>query len=102
MIYLLSKEVARRQVNIVPQKKKIYTFNPSIRRPGMLPMYVLLCPLISASSLTPPSDMRTNFLPKAAAIDDAKDVFPTPGGPTKHKTGPLASGLSCNERIHSK
>jgi len=62
----------------------------------MLPTYVLLCPLISASSLTPPRDMRTNFLPKEAAIEDAKDVFPTPGGPTKHNTGPLASGLSCN------
>jgi hypothetical protein len=69
----------------------------------MLPMYVLRCPLISASSLTPPRDMRINFRPKAAAIDDAKDVFPTPGGPTKHNTGPLASGLSCNaEIIHSK
>jgi len=59
-------------------------------------MYVLLCPLISASSLTPPRDMRTNFLPRAEAIEDANDVFPTPGGPTKHNIGPLASGLSCN------
>lgn len=57
-------------------------------------MYVRLCPLISASSFTPPRDMRTNFLPKAAAMDEANDVFPTPGGPTKHNTGPLASGLS--------
>ena len=73
----------------------VLTFNPSIRRPGMLPMYVLRCPLISASSLTPPRDMRKNFLSNAAAIDDANDVFPTPGGPTKHNIGPLASGLSC-------
>lgn len=62
----------------------------------MLPMYVLLCPRISASSFTPPSDIRMNFLPKAAEMDAAKDVFPTPGGPTKHKIGPLASGLSWN------
>lgn len=33
-------------------------------------------------------------LPNAPAIDDANDVLPTPGGPTKHSTGPLASGLS--------
>ncbi|MFS7923995.1 hypothetical protein Hanom_Chr03g00267381 [Helianthus anomalus] len=58
-------------------------------------MYVLRCPLMSASSFTPPRDIRMNFLPSAAAIDDAKDVFPTPGGPTKHNTGLLASGFSC-------
>nr|GMD97299.1 Uncharacterised protein [Ipomoea batatas] len=76
-------------------------WNPSIRRPGMLPIYVLLCPLISASSLTPPRDMRTNFLPKAAATDDARDVFPTPGGPTKHNTGPLASAFSLRTARYS-
>lgn len=80
--------------NHIIMQETDFTFNPSIRRPGILPIYVLLCPRISASSLTPPKDMRTNFLPKAAAIDDANDVFPTPGGPTKHRTGPLASGLS--------
>jgi hypothetical protein len=54
---------------------------------------------MSASSLTPPSDILINFLLKALAIDDARDVFPTPGGPTKHSTGPLASGLSCKNNI---
>lgn len=74
----------------------VQTFNPSIRRPGILPTYVLRWPLISASSLTPPKDILTNFLSKAAAIPDANDVFPTPGGPTRHRIGPFASGLSCN------
>jgi hypothetical protein len=54
---------------------------------------------MSASSLTPPSDILINFLFKALAIDDARDVLPTPGGPTKHRTGPLASGLSCKNNI---
>ena len=51
-------------------------------------MYVLLCPRISASSLTPPSEILTNFLPIAFATDFANEVLPTPGGPTKHKIGP--------------
>ena len=55
--------------------------------PGIDPMYVLLCPLISDSSLTPPSDILTYFLLVARAIDSPNDVFPTPGGPTRHKTG---------------
>ena len=52
-------------------------------------MYVLRCPLISASSLTPPKDILTKFLPVAEAIDFPRDVLPTPGGPTKHKIGPF-------------
>ena len=30
-----------------------------------------------------------NSLPVALAIDLPKDVFPTPGGPTKQRIGPL-------------
>ena len=52
-------------------------------------MYVLRCPLISASSRTPPNDMRAYFLPVALAIDSPRDVLPTPGGPTRQRTGPL-------------
>ena len=55
--------------------------------PGSAPIYVLLCPRISASSLTPPKDILTNFLPMALATDLPKDVLPTPGGPTKQITG---------------
>lgn len=36
---------------------------------------------ISASSFTPPSDILTISLPKAVAIDLAREVLPTPGGP---------------------
>ena len=50
-------------------------------------MYVLLWPLISASSRTPPRDIRVNFLLVALAIDSPSEVLPTPGGPTRHKTG---------------
>ncbi len=57
--------------------------------PGIDPIYVLLCPLISASSLTPPKAILIYLLPVALAIDFPSDVFPTPGGPTKHKIGPL-------------
>ena len=56
--------------------------------PGNAPMYVLLCPRISASSLTPPNEILTNSLPIDLAIDFPRDVLPTPGGPAKHKIGP--------------
>ena len=49
--------------------------------PGIAPIYVFLCPLISDSSLRPPSDILTYSLPKALAIDLPSDVLPTPGGP---------------------
>ncbi len=53
-------------------------------------MYVRRWPRISASSRTPPSERRTNFLPVARAMLRASDVFPTPGGPTKHRMGPFS------------
>ena len=34
--------------------------------------------------------MRTNFRPIARAMDRASEVFPTPGGPTKHRIGPFS------------
>ena len=73
-----------------------------MRRPGILPMYVLLWPLMSASSFTPPRDILMNFLPRAVAIDDAYDVFLTPGGPTKHNIGLFAFGFSYNSRNSSQ
>ena len=62
--------------------------------PGIAPIYVFLCPLISASSLKPPNDTLSYFLPKASAIDLPNDVFPTPGGPYKHKIGDFISPLN--------
>ena len=56
-------------------------FRLFISFPGMAPMYVFLCPLISASSCKPPRDILTYFLPIASAMDLPKDVLPTPGGP---------------------
>src|SRR6202035_3169246 len=49
---------------------------------------------MSASSRTPPSEMRTYLRPMARAIDLAIDVLPTPGGPTKRRIGPLAFSSS--------
>src|ERR1700730_19000669 len=46
---------------------------------------------MSASSRTPPSEMRTYLRPMARAIDLATEVLPTPGGPTKSRIGPLAA-----------
>lgn len=57
--------------------------------PGPLATYVLLCPRISASSLTPPNEMRWNGLPKAFASEEAMEVFPHPGGPTNNRIGPF-------------
>ena len=48
-------------------------------------MYVRRWPRISDSSRTPPTEMRSNLRPIAAAIDLPSDVLPTPGGPTKQR-----------------
>ena len=61
--------------------------SPSIILPGIAPIYVFLCPLISASSLTPPRQILTYSLPSAFATDLAIDVLPVPGGPARHMTG---------------
>ena len=50
--------------------------------PGPLATYVRLWPRISASSRTPPNEMRWNGRSSARAIDCPSDVFPVPGGPT--------------------
>ena len=54
-------------------------------------MYVRRCPRISASSRTPPSDIRTNSRLSAFAIDSPIEVLPVPGGPIKRqdRAGPL-------------
>jgi len=59
--------------------------------PGIAPMYVRLCPLISASSRIPPTEKRKNFLPSARAIERPTEVLPTPGGPTKHTIEPAGA-----------
>ena len=51
-------------------------------------MYVRRCPRISASSRTPPSDMRTNSRPVARAIDSPIEVLPVPGGPISVNIAP--------------
>ena len=58
-------------------------------RPGIAPTYVFRCPRISASSLTPPREIRTYFLCKAFDSDFAMEVFPVPGGPTRQSIGLL-------------
>ena len=67
-------------------------------RPGSEPMYVRRWPRISASSRTPPSETRTNLRPSARAIDLPSDVLPTPGGPTKHRIGPLMLARELEHR----
>ena len=51
-------------------------------------MYVRRWPRISASSRTPPSDMRTNSRPVARAIDSPIEVLPVPGGPISVRIAP--------------
>ena len=51
-------------------------------------MYVRRWPRISASSRTPPSDMRTNSRPMARAIDSPIEVLPVPGGPIRVRIAP--------------
>src|SRR5262244_2431153 len=71
-------------------------------RPGIDPMYVRRCPRISASSRTPPSEMRTNSRPIARAIERPSDVLPTPGGPTKQRIGPRESPRSLRTPRNSR
>src|SRR5271154_3736251 len=56
-------------------------------RPGSEATYVRLWPRISASSRTPPREMRWNLRPRALATDWATLVFPVPGGPTRRRIG---------------
>src|SRR3546814_5885034 len=58
-------------------------------RPGIEPTKVRRWPRISASSRTPPSDMRTNLRLVALAIDWPSEVLPMPGGPTRHRIAPF-------------
>ncbi len=62
--------------------------------PGIAPTYVRRWPRISASSRTPPTEMRANSRPRARAIDWPSEVLPTPGGPTKARIEPVASRFS--------
>ena len=63
-------------------------------------MYVRRWPRISASSRTPPSDMRTNSRPVARAIDSPIEVLPVPGGPISVRIAPerLSSAISRSTR----
>ena len=56
--------------------------------PGPAATYVRRCPRISASSRTPPSEMRWNGRPSARASDCAALVLPVPGGPVNSRIGP--------------
>ena len=64
-------------------------------RPGIAPRYVRRWPRISASSCTPPRLSRTKRRPIARAIDWPTEVFPTPGGPTRHRIGSRSSLASA-------
>src|SRR5690348_16047752 len=56
-------------------------------------------PRTSASSRTPPSDMRTNLRFVARAIDWPSEVLPTPGAPTRHRIGAfILSTRVCTAR----
>src|SRR5439155_1343780 len=68
---------------IVPASRRART-----SRPGNAPMYVRRWPRISASSRTPPSDIRTNSRLSARAIDSPTDVLPVPGGPIRVRIAP--------------
>ena len=63
-------------------------------------MYVRRWPRISASSRTPPSDMRTNSRPVARAIDSPIEVLPVPGGPIRVRIAPerLSSAMPRSSR----
>ena len=71
-------------------------------RPGSAPTYVRRCPRTSASSRTPPSDTRVKRRSSASAMLWPSDVFPTPGGPTKHRMLPFACGLRVRTARYSR
>ncbi len=97
----IAAEVGRHLVDLVEQEDRVVRARPSsaiwMILPGSAPMYVRRWPRISASSRTPPSDRRTNLRPVARAMLLARLVLPTPGGPTKHRIGPLSL---LRQRLH--
>jgi hypothetical protein len=70
--------------------------------PGIAPMYVRRWPRISDSSRTPPTDMRSKLRSIAEAIERPREVFPTPGGPTKSTIELRASGFSFRTARNSR
>jgi hypothetical protein len=64
--------------------------------PGIAPMYVRRWPRISASSRTPPSDMRTNLRPIARAIDGQRGLAHARAGPRGTGSGPQL----LHQRLH--
>ncbi len=79
-----------------------HIFNASIILPEYAPIYVLLCPLSTDESLTPPKDILKNFLLSALATDLANVVFPSPGPPTKQNIFPFNDFFNCPTAIISK
>eukprot|EP00835_Amoeboradix_gromovi_P005401 NODE_503_length_7543_cov_0.274046.p4 type:complete len:117 gc:universal NODE_503_length_7543_cov_0.274046:4799-4449(-) len=53
--------------------------------PGILPMYVRLCPFSSLASCNPPKGMRNKGRFNALLMLVTMDVLPVPGGPTNSK-----------------
>ena len=77
-------------------------FNALIIFPGIAPTYVLLNPFRDEVSRSPPKDILWNYLPNALAIDSPIDVFPTPGGPTKHIILPYTVLFNFPTAINSR
>ena len=61
-----------------------------------------LWPRMSDWSQTPPREMRWNSLPRVRATERPTLVLPTPGGPTKHRMGPLRLLFSCRTARYSR
>ena len=91
-------------VNLIEEDDRVLLptrFIAWMMRPGSAPMYVRRWPRISASSRTPPSEMRWKLRPSADAIERPSEVLPTPGGPTRHRIGPFLVGASLRTARYS-
>src|SRR3989344_325940 len=65
---------------------KLARLSPLTINPGSAWGKVLGCPLSCRALDIPPIGILRRALPKLSAIELAKEVFPEPGKPTKHKT----------------
>ena len=62
--------------------------------PGYEPIYVFLCPLRKEESPSPPIPILINYLLRALAMEEARLVFPVPGGPIRQIIFPSNFPLS--------
>ena len=86
----VATEIHAHLVDLIQQDERVGRLGLAHRLDDLAGHRADIGPAVTAdldSSRTPPSDMRTNSRPVALAIDLPSEVLPTPGGPTRQRSG---------------